>query len=321
MNPGNKRWGHYKDERDWPKYNETLVRRGELYLSLEFLETWSEDLHSMNKGKVGARYLYPDPYITFLGYTHIMLGVDYRGLEGFTRGLTRLAQVPSPDYTTICRRVNRLRIAIKTTLLDHRGEDVVVSLDSSGVKVSNRGEWMREKWRVRRGWIKVHVVVEEKGKQCVALAVTDDSVGDQEMFAPLVWMAGEVVRSVGGRMVQVNADGIHDTRGSFTVLDELGVTPGIKIRRNARALSRGCPLRRRHVLEFRELGYAGWRDRYRYGFRWRVEGCFSAVKRLTGECVSATGREYMFGEVALKFLFYNALLRFDAEGVAPWARS
>lgn len=321
MKPGNKRWGHYEDKRDWPNYNETLVKRGELYLSLDFLETWSLDLQCMNQGKVGAKYIYPDPYITFLGYIHILLGIDYRGLEGFTRGLTRLAAVPSPDYTTICRRVNGLRVDIKTTLLAHSGEDLVVSLDSSGVKVTNRGEWIREKWKVRRGWIKVHIVVEEKGKQCVALAVTDDSVGDQEMFPPLIRVTDEVIRSVGGKVTQVNADGIHDTRENFMVLGVLGLTPGIKIRKNASALSRGCPLRRRHVLEYQELGYAGWRDRYRYGYRWRVEGCFSAVKRIMGECVMATGKEYMFGEVALKFLFYNTLLRFDAIGVSPWARS
>ncbi len=28
---------------------------------------------------------------------------------------------------------------------------MVISLDSSGVKVTNRGEWMRQKWKVRRG--------------------------------------------------------------------------------------------------------------------------------------------------------------------------
>ena len=321
MNTGERRWGRYEDKRDWKAYNETLVKRGEMYLSLGFLETWTEDLDTMNKGKVGAPYEYPDPLMTFLGFTHIMLGVDYRGLEGFTRGLTRFVAIPVPDYSTICRRVNALKLTITETLLGHEGEDVVVSLDSSGVKVSNRGDWIRRKWRVRRGWIKVHLAVDEGGKQCVAVMVTDESVGDQKMFTPLLRDADVNIRGKGGRVVQVNADGIHDTRSNFDTLDGMGITPGIKIRENASTRSRGCPLRRRHVIEYKEVGYGEWRDKYRYGYRWRVEGSFSAVKRLTGEHVSATLKPNMYREVAMKFLFYNSILRYDETGELPWVRT
>ena len=321
MSTREKRWGHHEDKRDWAEYNETLVKRGGMYLSLGFLESWAKDLGTMNKGKVGALYRYPSPFMTFLGFTHTMLGIDYRGLEGFTRGLTRLAPVPVPDYTTICRRVNALKLTITRTLLDHPGEDVVVSLDSSGVKVSNRGDWIRRKWKVRRGWVKVHLAVDEGGKQCVAVMVTDEEVGDQTMFGPVVREADRSVRAKGGRVVQVNADGIHDTRNNFDTLDGMGATPGIKIRRNASTRARGCPLRRRHVLEYRELGYGEWRDKYRYGYRWRVEGCFSAVKRLTGEHVSATKKSNMYWEVAMKFLFYNSILKYDATGELPWVET
>ena len=321
MNAGERRWGHHEDRRDWAEYNERLVKRGEMYLSLVFLESWAKDLEAINAGKVGAPYEYPGPFMTFLGFTHVMLGVDYRGLEGFTRGLTRLISLQVPDYSTICRRVNALRLMITETLLDHTGEDVVVSLDSSGIKVSNRGEWMRVKWRVRRGWVKVHLAVDEGGKQCVAIVVTDEAVGDQNMFSPVVKEADRNICAKGGRVVQVNADGIHDTRDNFDTLDGMGMTPGIKIRENASTRSRGCPLRRRHVCEYKELGYKEWRDRYHYGYRWRVEGNFSAVKRLTGEHVSATEKANMYREVAMKFLFYNSILKYDATGELPWTRT
>lgn len=161
-----KRWGSYKDTRNWGEYNEKLVRRGEMYLSLDFLETWERDLGQMNAGKVGAPYEYPGPLMTFLGFVHVMLGVDYRGLEGFVRGLGRFVSVVAPDYTCIWRRVGMLELDIRKTLIEHEGKDVVISLDSSGVKVTNRGEWMREKWKVYRGWIKVHIAVEGDRKQC-----------------------------------------------------------------------------------------------------------------------------------------------------------
>ena len=313
-----KRWGRYKDKRNWKEYNEQLVRRGELYLSLDFLKSWAKDLKRMNSGKVGAPFEYPEVFMTFLGFIHIMLGIDYRGLEGFVRGLRKFARVPVPDYSTICRRVNALKLELVETLLDHEGEEVVISLDGSGIKVSNRGDWIRRKWKTRRGWIKVHLAVDKDKKQCVAIEVTDESVGDQERFKPLVGEAYRNIRAKGGRVVQANADGLYDTRDNFNALERMGITPCIKIRKNASTRARGCPLRKKHVREYRELGYKRWKKKYGYGFRWRAEGNFSAVKRLTGEHVMASKKANMYKEVVMKFLFYNSILKYDVKGEVPW---
>jgi len=45
------------------------------------------------------------------GYLHVLLNIDYRGLKGFLR--SRLISFDVPDYTTICRRVNKVAIEIK----------------------------------------------------------------------------------------------------------------------------------------------------------------------------------------------------------------
>ncbi|MHC1583458.1 MAG: IS5/IS1182 family transposase, partial [Methanosarcinales archaeon] len=37
-----------QSKRNWKEYNEKLVRRGELYISLDFLENWDEELNRMN---------------------------------------------------------------------------------------------------------------------------------------------------------------------------------------------------------------------------------------------------------------------------------
>jgi len=240
-----KRWGHYTDDRNWREYNERLVKRGEMYLSLDFLETWAKDLKRLNEDKMGAPYEYPETLMTFLGFIHVMLGVDYRGLEGFVRGLKKLVSgVKVPDYSTICRRVNALKLGIQETLLEHQGEDVVISLDASGLKVTNRGEWIRKKWKVHRGWIKVHISVDKGEKQCVAIEVTDERVGDQNKFKPLVKEAERNIRAKGGVVVQANADGAYDSRDNFSTMDRMGITPAVKIRENASTRARGCPLRK-----------------------------------------------------------------------------
>ena len=48
---------------NWSEYNESLVRRGEVMFDIDFLENWRTELKVMNKGKEGAKYLYPSSLI------------------------------------------------------------------------------------------------------------------------------------------------------------------------------------------------------------------------------------------------------------------
>ena len=43
-----------------------------------------------------------------------------------------------PHYSTIDKRLNRLEIQFNEKV----GNDIVIALDSTGIKVANRGEWM-----------------------------------------------------------------------------------------------------------------------------------------------------------------------------------
>ena len=38
---------------DWPSYNESLVRRGQVLLDFDVLDGWDHELSQMNEGKVG----------------------------------------------------------------------------------------------------------------------------------------------------------------------------------------------------------------------------------------------------------------------------
>ena len=82
---------------------------------------------------------------------------------------------------------------------------MVIALDASGIKVSNRGSWVRRRWRVRRGYLKIHIAVDVKRKRILALKVTDERVGDGRMLKPLVEEA-----STKTRVVKVLADGAYD---------------------------------------------------------------------------------------------------------------
>jgi hypothetical protein len=49
------------------------------------------------------------------------------------------------NHTLVHWRVNKLDIKISEDI----GNDIVIALDSTGIKVANRGEWMRHKWLER----------------------------------------------------------------------------------------------------------------------------------------------------------------------------
>ena len=290
---------------DWKEYNEKLVRRGELLLDLEFLRSWDSDLSEMNRGKVGRPYTYPDTFFRFLGVLHVLFHLPFRQLEGFVRGLCRfIPELKKPDHATIHRRVSGLDLDLDESLV-RSGEPVVIAVDASGVRVTNRGEWLRRKWRRRRGYLKIHFAVDVSSKEIVAFEVTTEEVGDTRMFKPLV---EEACRR--RKVAKVLADAAYDSRDNFNLLYAKGIPPGIKIKRgySGRARSKGRA-RKKAILELERLGgYDAWKKHVDYGKRWISESAFSRFKRLFGECVKAKKFENMAKEIALKVFTYNLLI-------------
>lgn len=56
---------------NWPDYKESLVKRGEMYLTFDFPESWDRDLDKFNCDKLGRKYAYPWSFSEFLKLIHI----------------------------------------------------------------------------------------------------------------------------------------------------------------------------------------------------------------------------------------------------------
>jgi len=161
-------------KRNWKGYNEELVKRGEIFISIDFIKNWKKELEKMNKNKKGRPYQYSESFMKFLAFLHIAF-LPFRQLEGFLTGLSRyIPEIKAADYTTIFKRLKKIKIEFPLQEIDN---DIILAIDSTGMKVSSRGEWMRHKWKVKKGWIKVHVAVDVKTKKLLALEITDESVG------------------------------------------------------------------------------------------------------------------------------------------------
>lgn len=286
-----------KNKRNWKEYNESLVRRGELLFDTDFLSGWSRELRGMNEEKEGARYRYPSSLMSMLAAIHVYL-LPYRELEGFVRMFSEHVEgLKVPDYTTMWWRISRVKVELDPDV-DPK-QDVTIAVDSSGIKVSNRGEWIRQKWRVKRGFIKVHLAVDTKTGKIISMQVTKEDVPDGRMLTPLVEEASSranVTRAIG--------DGAYDSRDIFRYLDSKGIEPVIKVRKNSSGRARGCMPRRLVVIE-QLKDYERWKRKHGYGNRWRVESAISSFKRTFGEYITSVRWRNIVKELLLKASVYN----------------
>lgn len=281
------------DDRDWKQYNEHLIKRGEFHINTVFIETWQLEVKVLNRRKVGQPYLYPESLIQFLAILYSR-NFDYRSLQGIVRGLSRrLGPFPVICFSQIRRRIISLPISFM-----RKTEDLIVAVDGSGMKVGNRGEWIRHKWKVKRGWIKVVVLGDKKGN-VVDVRVGNENLDERASGRGLIRANKKCIR-------KVLMDGYHDCKDTFELCEAEGIETGIKIRSNAS--NKGFGRRPKEVRMYQGLGYEGWSKAKGYGFRWVAsEGIFSAVKRMFGEGVRSHCIRNMYHEAKLKFWSYQQL--------------
>jgi hypothetical protein len=275
------------------------VRRGEIILGFDIIDNWNNELHRMNLGKEGALYRYPDTFVLLLGYMRVYFHLPFRQTKGVVTAHAG-RKVPSiPDYSTINRRVNKLDIKINERI----GNDIILVLDSTGIKVTNRGEWLPHKRNVRKGYLKIHVAVDIEKKKIVSLDVTSEEVYDGSRLKELVDNALE-----NNTLERVIADGAYDSNENFQYLSNKNIEAAIKIRKNS-SYDRtvGCIPKKRIVLN-QLKNFERWKTRVKYGSRWIAETVFSSVKRTFGEYVTAKRVPNMVKEMILKASLYNLFI-------------
>lgn len=111
---------------NWSSYNKSLVRRGQVILDFDVLDSWYSELERMNDGKRGAQYHSPDSSIQLLGYMRVYFHLPYRQAEGVVMAHAS-NKVPSiTNYSTISRHVNNQDIRISEK--QHVGNDIIIAV-------------------------------------------------------------------------------------------------------------------------------------------------------------------------------------------------
>jgi len=63
---------------NWHKYNESLVKRGEILLDFDVIDYGNTALEKMNKDNKGRKFIYQGSFIKLLGYMRVYFHLPYR---------------------------------------------------------------------------------------------------------------------------------------------------------------------------------------------------------------------------------------------------
>ena len=162
--------------------SEKYVKRGaDMFIGYD--PGWEDEVGHANEGKVDSPYRYSETLLVLATAFKVGVGVPYRQLEGMA------GESQTPSFSQLYERINRLDVNTDQSgvvTVSDRGHSRILAADATGLKRHNRGEWMRTKWKVRRGFVKMRVPVDTQTMKILALSVTDDSVGDSTMFGSLL---------------------------------------------------------------------------------------------------------------------------------------
>jgi len=293
--------------RDWKKYNNALVSRAELFLDLKALRNWEKELHKMNRRKNGRRFIYPECFIRYLALLQTYYGLSCRAAESLLHFLEKhIPCLKAPDHSTIHRRICGLELDLQQSVRHRR--NLVVSIDSSGLKVHNRGEWIRHKHQVRRGYLKIHFAVNTKTREIMEMESTKEEVGDNKRFRPIV---RKLLKRY--KLRKVLADAAYDDHRNFNLLDKNHIIPAIKVKKNSLPHKWHPKWDRKHRVRRRYgamlvKSYKDWKRRLDYGKRWISEIVFSSFKMNFGEYFAAKKMENIRNEILRKAYVHNLMM-------------
>lgn len=133
--------------------------------------------------------------------------------------------------------------------------------DSTGLKSTNRGNWMDQKWGGRKGFVKLHVIVDAKTKRIYAIKMTTDKEGDMPNLKELLRQALSNAKPAAPSAdkqaepepeAKVCLDAAYDSKESYRLFDEHGVEGPVPVRRNFSGNANGSTARKE--AGFRQLG-------------------------------------------------------------------
>jgi hypothetical protein len=215
-----------------------------------------------------------------------------RSTQGLVSSVLRLlgTDLPAPHYSTLSRRAASLDVKLERL---SKGP-LHLAVDSTGVKLYGEGEWKvrlhgKEK---RRTWRKLHLAIDHRTHEAVALSMTDKDVLDRRVLPGLL-------SEVEGEVAEVLGDGAYDFQDCYKAIHARGARAVIPPQVRARVRS-GAEFRDRNaaVLRGREVGRDEWKKEAGYHRRSLAETAMMRLKTIFSDKLKA--REWSRQETELR---------------------
>ena len=164
---------------NWPDYNESLRRRGDLmiWVNEDAQGLWSAPRRTPQGGQRG----YSDLAIELCLALRTAYRLGLRQTQGLMGSIAKLMglDIRVADYSTLSRRANLLIIA--PVMRQAGSVPLHLAVDSTGLKIVGEGEWLARKHKtkgIRRRWRKLHLGLDIGGGKVVCADLVHDDVGD-----------------------------------------------------------------------------------------------------------------------------------------------
>lgn len=282
--------------RNWKEYNQSLVQRGSitLWVSEDILEQWRSP---MKTGKRGRPQEYLDAVILCALHLKAMYHLPFRAAEGFLTSITeRLAlDLQVPDYTTLSKRQKKLTVPLPKA--PHKGENLHLVIDSTGLKVFGEGEWkVRQHGYVnKRLWRKLHLAINSQTQMIEACELTELGTQDCEGLSYLLDAIEDPIEVVIG-------DGAYDRFRCYEEVEKRkakGIFPpqhnavtSSERTANKKKASPGAVAKRDEAIKnIRSLGREEWKQQTGYHQRSLAETGMFRVKTVLGRRLSCHSLE------------------------------
>jgi transposase len=296
---------------NWPAYDASLRQRGSLtvWFTDEAVAAWAAEPRT---SRGGQPWYSPLAILTALTLRAVFR-LAYRQAEGLIGSIVGLLGISLrvPDHTTLSRRAATLDVPRpRSAGAGAANEPMHLLVDSTGLKLCGRGEWLLEKHgtATRRSWRTLHLGVDADTGRIVASVLTLKEVDDASQVDPLL-------NQVAGSVASFTADGAYDQDRVYAGVAERHPEAAVVVPPRANAVpsdtAESAPTQRDgHVQYIARHGRMKWQSASGYNTRARVEATMNRWKQVIGDELRAHTDERRATEAAVAVHALNRMLDF-----------
>ena len=193
-------------------------------------------------------------------------GISFRQLETELHNLSKIFKFPKISFTSIYRRIRKIIPEI-----ENDNNNVLAAIDSSGFKITLRGDYLENKWHgKRKRWVKLHAIININNFNIIDYSITNEHNNDAKEGI-------KIIKRIKNKIKKLYGDKGYDSKAIYNELEDKAIIPP---RKNAVTLSKGSIYRAKITRFIRRFSEGSWKINNNYGLRWNIEIYFSGIKNL-----------------------------------------